>query len=108
MDTFLLKDSTNALTSTLRAQKLPELLPKRRIIPITKPFNLTNNKKQKSNPIVPLKKVENIRRKKTHNEHYCQQCRIYYQGYNHRCPTPQPTPQPQSQPQFQYYSRSPT
>ena len=38
--------------------------------------------------MAPPKKVEYIRRKKTHNEHYCQQCCIYYQGYNHRCPTP--------------------
>ena len=35
------------------------------------------------------KKVKYIRRKKMHNEHYYQQCRIYYQGYNHRCPTSQ-------------------
>jgi len=34
-----------------------------------------------------FRKVEYIRRKKTHNGRYCQQCRIYYQGYNHRCPT---------------------
>ena len=39
--------------------------------------------------MTPLRKVEYIRRKKTHNRYYCQQCRIYYQGYNHRCPTPQ-------------------
>ncbi len=70
MDTFLPKDSTSALISILRAQKQPELLPlKRRITPTTKPFNLTNNKKQKSNPIAPPKKVEYI---KTHNGHYCQ------------------------------------
>ncbi len=79
MDTFLPKDSTSESISTLRAQKQLELLlSKRRIISITKPFNLTNNKKQKSNPIAPLRKVEIIRRKKTHNGHYCQQCRIYY------------------------------
>src|SRR6266540_2423550 len=95
MDTFLPKDSTSAPISTLRAQKQSELLPpKRRITSTIKPFNLTNNKKQKSNPIVPFRKVEIIRRKKTHNRHYCQQCRIYYQGYNHRCSTP--TPQPRS------------
>ncbi len=93
MDTFLPKDSTSASTSTLRAQKQPEFLPlKRRITPITKPFNLTNNKKQKSNPMASLRKIEIIRRKKTHNGHYCQQCRIYYQGYKHRCPTPTSTP----------------
>ncbi len=90
MDTFLPKDSTSASTSTLRAQKQPELSPlKRRIIPTTKPFNLINNKKQKSNPMVPFRKVKIIRRKKTHNGHYCKQCRIYYQRYNHRCSTPQ-------------------
>ncbi len=38
--------------------------------------------------MVPLRKVKIIRRKKTHNGHYCQQYHIYYQGYNHRCPTP--------------------
>src|SRR6266498_291879 len=91
MDMFLPKDSTSASTSTLRAQKQPELLlPKRRVISTTKPFNLTDNKKQKSNPIASPRKVEYIRRKKTHNGHYCQQCHIYYQGYNHRCLTPQP------------------
>src|SRR6266498_5441562 len=69
MDTFLPKDSTSASTSTLRAQKQPELLPsKRRIIPIIKPFDLINNKKQKSNPIAPSRKIEYIRRKKTHND----------------------------------------
>src|SRR6266498_1400370 len=95
MDMFLPKDSTSASTSTLRAQKQPELLlPKRRVISTTKPFNLTDNKKQKSNPIASPRKVEYIRRKKTHNGHYCQQCHIYYQGYNHRCLTP--TPQPHS------------
>ncbi len=89
IDTFLPKDSINASISILRAQKQPELLPlKWRTTPITKPFNLTDNKKQKHNPMVPFKKVEYIRRKKTHNGHYCQQCRIYYQGYNHRCLTP--------------------
>ncbi len=58
------------------------------------------------------RKIEIIRRKKTHNGHYCQQYRIYYQGYWHRCPTPQPTPQPQPQTQpqsqYQYRSHSPT
>src|SRR6266511_3505154 len=104
MDTFLPKDSTSESISTLRAQKQPELSPsKRRVTPILPPFNLINNKKQKSNPMAPPRKVEIIRRKKTHNGHYCQQCRIYYQGYRHRCLTPQPQPrlQPQSQPQLQ-------
>src|SRR6266536_3329463 len=102
MDTFLPKDSTSELISTLRAQKQPEiLLPKRRETSIPPPFNLIKNKKQKSNPMAPPRKVEIIRRKKTHNGHYCQQCRIYYQGYRHRCPTPQPQPQPQYQPQPQ-------
>src|SRR6266545_817825 len=104
MDTFLPKDSTSESISTLRAQKQPEfLLSKRRVTPTIQPFNLTNNKKQKSNPMTPPRKVEIIRRKKTHNGHYCQQCRIYYQGYKHRCVTPQPRPQPQpkSQPQPQ-------
>src|SRR6266542_3580475 len=90
MDIFLPKNSTSALTSTLRITKQPEFLsPKRRVTPTAIPFNLTNNKKQKSNPMTPSRKVEIIRRKKTHNGHYCQQCRIYYQGYNHRYPTPQ-------------------
>ena len=73
MDTFLPKDSTSVSTSTLRAQKQPELLPpKRRVTPILQPFNLINtNKKQKFNPMAPLRKVEIIRRKKTHNGHYC-------------------------------------
>src|SRR6266498_2023407 len=103
MDTFLPKDSTSESISTLRAQKQPEfLLPKRRVTPTTTPFNLTNNKKQKSNPMAPPRKVEIIRRKKTHNGHYCQQCRIYYQGYWHKCLTPIPTPKPQPQPQPQY------
>src|SRR6266545_4866942 len=94
MDTFLPKDSTSASTSILRTQKQPELLlPKRRITPTTKPFNLTDNKKQKPNPIAPPRKVEYIRRKKTHNGHYCQQCRIYYQRYNHRCRTLTPASQ---------------
>ncbi len=98
MDMFLPKDSTSELISTLRAQKQPELLPlKRRITSILQPFNLTNtNKKQKSNPMAPPKKVKVIRRKKTHNGHYYQQCHIYYQGYNHRCRTPTPTLQPRS------------
>src|SRR6266498_4139289 len=109
MDTFLPKDSTSKLIGTLRAQKQPEFLPpKRSITPIRQPFNLTNNKKQKSNPMAPFRKVEIIRRKKTHNGHYCQQCRIYYQGYRHRCLTPQPQSQPQPQPQYQYRSHSPT
>src|SRR6266498_3956131 len=100
MDTFLPKDSTSESISTLRAQNQPELLPpKRRIIPITTPFNLT--KKQKSNPMAPPRKIEIIRRKKTHNGHYCQQYRIYYQGYRHRCPTSKSQPQPQPQPKPQ-------
>src|SRR6266540_2215999 len=80
MDTFLPKDSTSESISTLRTQKQPEFLsPKQRVTPITQLFNLTNtNKKQKANPMAPLRKVEIIRRKKTHNGHYCQQCRIYY------------------------------
>src|SRR6266540_5875425 len=79
MDMFLPKDSTSASTSTLRAQKQPELLPsKRRITPTPKPFNLVDNKKQKPNPMAPLRKVKYIWKKKTHNGHYCQQCRIYY------------------------------
>ena len=91
MDTFLPKDSTSASTSTLRALKQPELLsPKRRITPMLKPFNLTNNKKQKSNPMVPPRKVKIIRRKKTYNGYYYQQCHIYYQGYNYRCLTSTP------------------
>src|SRR6266498_3780809 len=107
MDTFLPKDSTNESISTLRAQKQPEVLPpKRRETPIPQPFNLINNKKQKSNPMAPPRKVEIIRRKKIHNGHYCQQCRIYYQGYRHRCLTPQPQPKPQSQ--YYYRTHSPT
>ncbi len=52
MDMFLPKDSTGKLTSTLRTQKQSEsLLPKRTRIPIVKPFNITSNKKQKSNPM---------------------------------------------------------
>ena len=91
MDMFLPEDSISKPISTLRAQKQPELLsPKRRVTPILQPFNLTNHKKQKSNPMAPPRKVEIIRRKKTHNGHYCQQCCIYYQGYNHRCPTSTP------------------
>src|SRR6266498_2336947 len=97
MNTFLPKDSTSASTSTLKVQKQPELLPlKRRVTPTIQPFNLTNtNKKQKSNLMALSRKVEIIRRKKTHNGHYCQQYHIYYQGYKHRCPTPTPTPTPQ-------------
>src|SRR6266498_906019 len=103
MDTFLPEDSTSKPISILRAQKQLEFLPsKRSITPIRQPFNLTNNKKQKSNPMAPPRKVEIIRRKKTHNGHYCQQCRIYYQGYWHKCLTPIPTPKPQPQPQPQY------
>src|SRR6266542_1592140 len=102
MDTFLPKDSTSESISTLRAQKQPEFLPpKRRVTPTTQPFNLTNNKKQKLNPMAPPREVEIIRRKKIHNGHYCQQCRIYYQGYRHRCRTPQSQSQPQPQPQPQ-------
>src|SRR6266540_6546620 len=96
MDTFIPKDSTSKPISTLRAQEQSEFLPpKRSITPIKTPFNLIN-KKQKYNPMAPPRKVEIIRRKKTHNGYYCQQCRIYYQGYNHRCPTPTPAPQPRS------------
>src|SRR6266498_409594 len=73
MDTFLPKDSTSASTSTLRVTKQLEFLPpKRSIIPACKPFNLTNNKKQKLNPMAPSRKVEIIRRKKIHNGHYYQ------------------------------------
>src|SRR6266498_1205025 len=111
MDTFLPKDSTSELIGTLRAQKQPEFLPlKRSITPIRQPFNLINNKKQKSNLMASPRKVEIIRRKKTHNGHYCQQCRIYYQEYKYRCLTPQPQPQPEpkNQQQYPYYSRSPT
>src|SRR6266540_5787070 len=103
MDTFLPKDSTSTLISTLRVQNQPEILPpKQRVTPIPQPFNLTNNKKQKSNPMAPFRKVKIIRRKKTHNRHYCQQCRIYYQEYRYRCLMSQL--QPQSQSQFQYRS----
>src|SRR6266542_481744 len=90
MNTFLPKNSTSESISILRAQKQPEFLPpKRRVTPTTKPFNLSNNKKQKANPMAPPRKVEIIRRKKTYNGHYCQQCHIYYQGYKHKCPIPQ-------------------
>ncbi len=89
MDMFLPKDNTSASISILRVQKQPELLSlKRTRIPIIKPFDITSNKKQKANPITPFRKVEYIRRKKIHNGQYCQKCCIYYQGYNHRCPTP--------------------
>ncbi|SRR6266498_1681689 len=72
MDMFLPKDSTSESISTLRAQKQPALLPpKRRVTPILQPFNLVINKKQKSNPMAPPRKVKIIRRKKTHNRHYC-------------------------------------
>src|SRR6266540_3369793 len=75
MDTFLPKDSTSESISALRAQKQSESSPlKRRETPILQPFNLINNKKQKSNPMTLPRKVEIIRRKKTHNGHYCQQC----------------------------------
>src|SRR6266498_1365535 len=106
MDTFLPKNSTSTPISTLRAQKQPELLaPKRRVTSTTIPFNLINNKKQKFNPMAPLRKVEIIRRKKIHNGHYCQQCRIYYQGYRHRCPTSQPQSQPQPYDSYPTHSR---
>ena len=72
MDTFLPKDSTSAPISILRAQKQPEFLPpKQRVISTITPFNLINNKKQKSNPMASSRKVEIVRRKKTHNGHYC-------------------------------------
>ena len=72
MDMFLPKDSTSTLISILRAQKQQETLqPKRTIIPTLIPFNNTTNKKQKSNPIAPLRKVKIIRKKKTHNGRYC-------------------------------------
>jgi len=88
MDTFLPKDSTNESISTLREQKQPKILSlKQTIIPTLTPFNTIINKKQRINPIAPPRKVKIIRRKKTHNGHYCHQCRIYYQGYNHRCLT---------------------
>ncbi len=105
MDTFLPKDSTSESISTLRTQKQLELLlSKQRVTPIIQPFNLINNKKQKANPMAPPRKVEIIRRKKTHNRHYCQQCCIYYQEYRHRCLIPQLIPQPEPQPQLQYCS----
>ncbi len=73
MDTFLPKDSTSASTSTLRAQKQPELLSsKRRVIPTIKPFRIITNKKQKLNPMAPLRKIKYIQRRKTHNGRYCQ------------------------------------
>src|SRR6266540_2512536 len=107
MNTFLPKDSTSASTSTLRVQKLPDYNQlKRTRISIIKPSDINNNKKQRPNPMVPLRKVEIIRRKKTHNGHYCQQCHIYYQGNNHRCRTPTPTSQPR--PRSQLRSRSST
>ena len=90
MDTFLPKNSTSESISTLRTQKQPEfLLLKWTRIPIIKLFESIINKKQKSNPMVPLRKVKYIRRRKTHNGYYCQQCWIYYQGYNHRYSTSQ-------------------
>ena len=70
MDTFLPKDSTNISTSTLRVQKLPESISSKQIrTPRIKSFDNTSNKKQKSNPIALLRKVEYIRRKKIHNGH---------------------------------------
>ncbi len=46
MDTFLLKDSISKSTSTLRAQKQPELLSlKQTRILIIKPSDLTTNKR---------------------------------------------------------------
>src|SRR6266540_2960330 len=101
MDTFLPKNSTSISTSTLRTQKQSELSSKQSITTTTttKPFNLINNKKQKPNPMAPPRKVEIIRRKKTYNGHYYQQCRVYYQGYKHRYTKPQTQPQ--------YYSHSP-
>ncbi len=72
MNTFLSKDSTSASTNTLRAQKLPEFIsPKWIRTPIIKPFDTISSKKQKSNPMIPFRKVEYIWRKKTHNGHYC-------------------------------------
>ncbi len=88
MDMILPKDSTNASTNTLRVQKQSELLPLKRKVTLTlKPFSIITNKKQKPNSMASFRKVEYIRRKKIHNGHYYQQCQIYYQGYNHRCPT---------------------
>src|SRR6266498_1420498 len=73
MDMFLPKDSTSTPIGTLKVQKQPEFLSlKRRVTPTTQPLNLINSKKQKSNPMAPPRKVEIIRRKKTHNGHYCQ------------------------------------
>ena len=72
MKIFLPKDSTSESISILRVQKQSELLLKRTRTPIIKPFDITSKKKQKSNPMVPFRKVEYIRRKKTHNGHYCQ------------------------------------
>ncbi len=79
MKIFLSKDSTSPSTSILRIQKQPELLPlKRNTTSVIEPFNLTENKKQTPNPMAPPRKVEYIKRKKTYNGHYCQQCQIYY------------------------------
>ena len=86
MNMFLSKNSTNVSTSILRVQKLSEYIqPKWTRISIIKSININQNKKQKSNPMIPLRKVEYIRKKKTHNGHYCTQYHIYYQGYNHKC-----------------------
>ncbi len=86
IETFLFKDSTSILTSTLRKQKQSDYSQ----LKWTKLLSeLTITKKQKQNPIVFFRKIEYIRKRKTHNGHYCQQCHIYYQGYNHRCSTPQ-------------------
>ncbi len=71
MDMFLFKDNTNILTSTLRAQNLSDyILPKWTRISIIKPINIISNKKQKSNPMAPPKKIEYIRRRKMYNGHY--------------------------------------
>jgi len=72
MDTFLPKNNTSILTSTLRIQKQSELLSlKWRITPTLKPFNTTDNKKQKYNLIAFPRKVKYIRRRKTHDGQYC-------------------------------------
>ncbi len=77
MDTFLSKNNINTLTSTLRVQKLSDYIQLKwtRIL-IIKPSELTINKKQKSNLMAFLRKIKYIRKKKTHNGHYCQQCQI--------------------------------
>ena len=54
INTFLPKDSTSASTSNLRDQKQLIILPsKQKTTTITQSFNLTNNKKQKLNPMAP-------------------------------------------------------